>query len=201
MNVSDPCRSLFLDTNNTLYCSSDNRHRVMKKSLSNDSNVPVVAAGNGSNGSDPYSLSSPKGIFVAKNFSLYVADADNDRIQEFRPENPWGITVAGKGTSHTITLNYPIDVSLDADGYLFIVDSNNHRIVGSGPNGFRCLVGCSGQPGSSADRLKHPRPFSFDSRGNMFVADTDNSRVQKFMLASNSYGKTSVSHLSQRGQQ
>ena len=194
MNVSSSCRSLFLDTNNTLYCCLDNDHRVVKKSLSNVSNPAMIAAGNASQGSGPYYLNSPKGIFVAKNFSLYVADADNDRVQAFHQGNLRGVTVAGNGSTQTISLHHPLDVALDADGYLFIVDSYNHRVIGSGPNGFRCLVGCSRQPGSAPDRLDGPRALSFDTRGNLFVVDKNNSRIQKFLLASNSSGETRFSH-------
>ena len=77
---------------------------------------------------------------------------------------------------------------MDADGYLFIVDSSNHRIVGSGPGGFRCVVGCSGSSGPGSYQLNGPQTMSFDSDGNIFVADSGNGRLQKFLLAQNSCG-------------
>ncbi|CAF4128305.1 unnamed protein product, partial [Rotaria sordida] len=67
-----------------------------------------------------------------------------------------GITLAGNGAINTITLNCPSGIVLDADNYLFIVDSSNHRIVRSGPNGFRCLVGCYGG-GSASNQLLNPQ--------------------------------------------
>ena len=69
----------------------------------------------------------------------------------------------------TIVLSRPTGVVLDADGYLFIVDSGHHRIIGSGPGGFRCVVGCSGLAGSASDHLSSPATLSFDTDGNMFV--------------------------------
>ncbi|CAF4171734.1 unnamed protein product, partial [Adineta steineri] len=66
-----------------------------------------------------------------------------------------------------------------AEKYLFIVDHRNHRIVGSGLNGFRCLVGCYGK-GSQSNQLNYPSGLSFDRSGNMFVIDTSNRRIQKF---------------------
>ena len=149
MHVSHACAGLFVDINNTLYCSIDQFHKVTKKSMSNVSSIIITAAGTGTVGSTSDQLYSPHGIFVTINFDLYVADRDNHRIQLFRLNQLNAITVAGNGTSGTITLNRPTGIVLDADDYLFITDSNNHRIVGSGPNGFRCLVGCSGSSGST----------------------------------------------------
>ncbi|CAF4377167.1 unnamed protein product, partial [Adineta steineri] len=71
-------------------------------------------------------------------------------------------------------------------GYLFIADTNNNRIIGQGPYGFRCLFGCTTISGSTSNQLYSPRTLRFDSYGNLFVADGYNNRVQKFILASNS---------------
>ncbi|CAF1442494.1 unnamed protein product, partial [Adineta steineri] len=82
-------------------------------------------------------------------------------------------------------LNGPSAVVLDADGYLFIVDQNNNRIIGSGPYGYRCLVGCSEQTGSASTQLNQPYSMSFDSHGNIYVTDKNNGRIQLFNLATN----------------
>ncbi|CAF4401005.1 unnamed protein product, partial [Adineta steineri] len=76
--------------------------------------------------------------------------------------------------------------TLDGNGYLFIADTNNNRIIGQGPYGFRCLFGCTEVYGSTPSQLYSPRTLRFDSYGNLFVADGYNNRVQKFILASNS---------------
>ena len=108
--------------------------------------------------------------------------ADNNRIQLFQSGQLNATTVAGNTSSTiTISLNCPTGIVLDADKHLFIVDNSNHRIVGSGPNGFRCLVGCNGTGGSASDQLSYPMSLSFDSYGNIFVTDTGNNRIQKFV--------------------
>jgi sugar lactone lactonase YvrE len=189
MYVPIYCYSLFIDLNNTLYCSLTPLQQVIAKSLDDVSNTLKTVAGTGCVGSTSNMLRSPRGIFVDINFNLYVADSNNDRIQLFQSGQQNAKTVAGNGALETITLLRPISVVLDGDGYLFIVDSNNNRIVGSGPNGFRCIVGCSGVWGSTSYQLYYPQTMAFDSYGNIFVVDTDNSRIQKFVLASNVSGK------------
>jgi hypothetical protein len=189
MYVGSACYGLFVDINNTLYCSLRYFHQVVTTSLNSDSNITRTVAGNGTAGSASNMLRNPKGIFVDINFDLYVADYNNSRIQLFKSGQLNATTVAGNESFNpTITLYHPSGIVLDADGYLFIVDCGNNRIVGSGPNGFRCLAGCSGG-GSQSDQLSDPQTLSFDSYGNMFVTDTAINRIQKFILLTNSCGK------------
>ncbi|CAF0864901.1 unnamed protein product [Adineta steineri] len=190
MNVNASCWGFFVDINDTLYCSMASRNQVVKRSL-NDSVMTsnLVAAGTGILGSVSNQLRSPMGIFVDVNLDLYVADCANDRVQLFQSGESDGITVAGGGSLNpTITLDRPSGIVLDAEKYLFIVDSDNYRIVGSSFNGFRCLVGCYGE-GSKSNQLVVPVIMSFDRSGNIFVTDQDNSRIQKFLLMKDSFGE------------
>ncbi len=190
MNVNSECSGLFVDTNDTLYCSMELRHQVVKRSLKDPEMTSViVAAGTGSQGSAYNELYQPAGIFVDVNFDLYVADSWNDRVQLFQSGELNGITVAGSTSPNpTINLDCPTGIVLDAEKYLFIVELYNHRIVGSGLNGFRCLVGCYGE-GSQSNQLNFPTSFSFDRSGNMFVADVYNNRIQKFEYLESCFGK------------
>ncbi|CAF3641687.1 unnamed protein product [Adineta steineri] len=189
MNVSAQCAGLFADINNTLYCSMLFHHQVVKRSL-NDSVMASnrVAAGTGSLGKASNQLNFPFGIFVDVNFDLYVADTSNDRVQLFQPGESNGITVAGETSLNpTVTLSSPTGIILDAEKYLFIVDQNRNRIVGSDLNGFRCLVGCHEVEGLQSNQLSEPFSFGFDRSGNMFVTDQWNHRIQKFLLIKDSY--------------
>ncbi|CAF3832453.1 unnamed protein product [Adineta steineri] len=188
MNVSALCTGLFIDINDTIYCSMYTRDQVVKRSLSSSvMSSNRIAAGTGIGGSDSNQLNSPRGIFVDVNLDLYVTDCVNDRVQLFQPGELNGITVAGyTSLNPTITLRCPSGIILDAEKYLFIVDQGNNRIVGSGLNGFRCLIGCYGQ-GPQSNRLNQPFSLSFDHSGNMFVTDTTNHRIQKFLLMNDSF--------------
>jgi hypothetical protein len=188
MSVSTHCYGLFIDISNNLYCSIKMAYQVVAMSLNSSANTPTIVAGNGSSGSTSNMLYWPNGIFVDISFNLYVADSGNNRIQKFEPGQLNGTTVAGNQTTGTIALNSPHGVVLDGDNYLFIVDGGNNRIVGQGPNGFRCLVGCSGSSGSTSNELSNPMTLSFDSYGNMFVTDWGNNRIQTFNLITDSCG-------------
>lgn len=188
-SISTQTLGLFIDLNNTLYISYDSLSQVMKMSLNNGSGPLEIVAGNGTSGSDAYSLNHPNGIFVDSEFSLYVADAFNNRIQKFAVGEKNGTTIAGNGASGSFQLIMPTGIFVDGGGYLFIVDTLNHRIIGSGLYGFRCIVGCSSSAGSSPNHLSGPRTLGFDSYGNIFVSDRSNQRIQKFILMANSCGE------------
>ena len=190
MNGTSACYSVFVDINSTLYCSLDSNHTVISMSLTVGISSKTIVAGTGVAGSAIVQLDTPNGVHVNRQFDLYVADSGNSRIQFSKFHQLNGTTVAGNGASGSIFLLHPTGVTLDADGYLFIVDLGNQRIIGSGPIGFRCIVGCSTQIGLSASQLNSPRSLAFDTDGNLFVADAYNYRIQKFLLVSNSCSKS-----------
>ncbi|CAF4086359.1 unnamed protein product, partial [Adineta steineri] len=190
MNVKAACWGLFVDIYNNIYCTQYAYHQVITKSLNSNSNMWIVAAGIDCAGSTSNALYYPRGIYVDTDLSLYVADYTNNRIQLFSLNQLNGVTVAGTGAPLTIDLYGPSGVTLDANGYLFIADTLNERIIGSGPNGFRCLVGCTEVLSSGSNQLYYPTALSFDTHGNMFVADDWNHRAQKFYLTTNIYNTT-----------
>ena len=189
MDVNASCFGLFIDTNNSLYCSMWDLNQVLKGKIDNGLITPTRIAGSGLAGSASDMLTNPTGIFVDTNFDLYVADAGNNRIQRFSLGERNGTTVAGSTAPISFPLKSPRDVVLDADGHMFIMDSGNYRIIASSPTGFRCVAACSGTSGSTADTLLNARYLAFDSYGNIFVSDDENHRIQKFILTLNSCGE------------
>ena len=189
MTINEECYSIFVDISNTLYCSMTFNHRVAKKWLFDNGTTLTIAAGTGAAGSGAEMLYYPVGLYVDVNFNLYVGDCGNNRIQMFPFGQMNAVTVAGNGAPGTITLSCPNAIAFDANGYLFIGDNYNDRIIGSGPYGYRCLFGCTSLDGSGSRQLNAPRQFSFDTYGNLYVVDQYNHRIQKFVLASNSCSK------------
>ena len=187
MSVDDLCYGLFVDIFSNIYCSLSQENQVVRRLSTDAISTNTIVAGNGTNGSTSSMLSSPRGIFVNTALSLYVADCGNNRVQLFRYRYRNASTVVG---NDTIDLDCPIGIVLDGDANLFITDSGNNRIIRSGPEGYRCVAGCSRVSGSGQTQLNNPRALSFDPYGNIYVADGFNNRVQKFLLASNSCGKS-----------
>ncbi|CAF1040910.1 unnamed protein product [Adineta ricciae] len=192
LNTTAFCFGLFVDTNDTLYCSQTKNHTVVKRWLNDDKMTINIVAGTGVNGSAPNQLDYPQGIFVDVNFDLYVADCYNHRIQWFPLGQSTATTIAGQGsTENNITLYFPTGILLDAENYIFILEPGNGRIIRTGPNGYRCIIGCDG-PGSLANQLSRPSTFSFDNYGNIFVSDQNNHRIQKFVFMTKSCDYTTT---------
>ncbi|CAF0758658.1 unnamed protein product [Adineta ricciae] len=185
MEVASSCTGLFVDILKSLYCSSSESHSIYKLDHNSNALRPRVIAGTGCSGPVMNMLDHPHGIFVDKDFRLYVADSRNNRIQRFDRDETNGITIAGFGAEVIFILDRPTDVVLDGDDHMFIVDSGKHRIIRSLSGGFKCLFGCSHTPGTAPDQLNEPYAMAFDSNGNIFVTDVRNHRIQKFDLIQN----------------
>jgi hypothetical protein len=192
--VDGPCFGLFVDIEDTIYCSEKYKHIVRKKSLKDTTNTKKSwkpAAGTGKPMSEDDTLYGPHGIFVDTNLGLYVADSQNNRIQLFIPGRSGKTVVNSTIAIDGHKLKNPTNIILDADNNLYILDSGNHRIVfvASKFTQYRCLVACSGQSGSHSASLHNPMSISFDRFGNIFVSDSDNFRVQKFILTTKYCGE------------
>ena len=189
MSVQSSCVGLFIDICNNLYCSMYDNHQVVKKWLNDTSDTRTIVAGTGIQGYESDMLIRPWGIFVDINLNLYVAEHGNNQIRLFGFGERNGTIIVGKGSSPaTIELNCPIGIVLDGDQYIFIIDNNNHRIVGSDERGFRCIFSCTGW-GHSSYSLMFPVGLSFDSYGNLYVTDYEHHRLQKVHLSKQSCGK------------
>lgn len=192
MYVGDNCFDLFVDISDTLYCSLVDLHHVVKKLAGSGASENIVAAGNGSSGTAANMLTYPQGIYVDLDENLYVADCGNNRVQVFAKDQSNGMTIIGDGIPDSCSLSCPNGIAMDADRSLFVADQGNYRIVRSGPDGCRCLIGCSAITGESPHQLSYPAAIHFDTHGNLFVADQGNSRIEKFLFLQSSCGKYSI---------
>lgn len=188
--VNKSCYGLFVDLNNTIYCSMRYGHKVVTISPNiYGSYTFEITIGDDQGGSGSGQLNEPNGIFVDENFTLYVADSKNNRIQRFQPGETNGTTVASNETEGEHILDYPTGIILDADQNMFILNKDNHRIIRWGPDGRHCLLGCSSNQYSAADQKVFPQSLSFDSYGNIFIAGESSARIMKFTFITNSCSK------------
>lgn len=180
------CTSMFISIHDIIYCSARNSHTIVTRSLHNHSNLMTIVAGVGFNGSAANMLAYPHGIFLYTNLDLYVADTGNHRIQLFHPGQINAVTIAG--TPDTIELIAPNSVAVDANEYVYIIDSASiKRIIALTSYGFRCIVSCT-ELVSSSDRLVDPESMTFDSFGNIYVID-EKKRIKKFFILNDTCSK------------
>jgi hypothetical protein len=143
----------------------------------------------GSYGSGLDQFNRPRGLFVDTNAGdiLYVADTNNHRIQMWAPGATSGTTVAGMTPYYGDRLDQlysPQTLIVDTNQNMFIVDTNNNRIVKWTIGASSCVV-IAGRntEGTLANQFYTPYSISFDFSGSLFVSDAENNRVQKFAIS------------------
>ncbi|CAF4363963.1 unnamed protein product, partial [Adineta steineri] len=125
------CEGVFVDEHGYIYVAETDRHCIVKYGPHSSSNGTVVAGICDRNGSSLSQLSSPAGIYVTTNGTMYIADRNNHRVQKWNAHASEGVTVAGTGSSGNdlASLSYPRQVIVDQQGTLYIADSVNHRVL------------------------------------------------------------------------
>ncbi|MGC5325863.1 stalk domain-containing protein [Brevibacillus sp. SYSU BS000544] len=148
-------------------------------------------------------LKAPKGLAVAPDQSIFVADSEQNQIYRITPEGRVD-EYAGKGReglqdgpSSKARFHGPSDVAIAPDGSIYVADTLNHRIrkidgqtgevstvAGSGnvedEDGW-LLGGYRDGKGSEA-QFNEPSSIAFDGQGNLYIADTGNQRIRKLAL-------------------
>jgi sugar lactone lactonase YvrE len=93
-------------------------HRISK--LSPDGNVLLQV---GTRGQGPGQFRTPMGIAVDSSGNIYVAEADNDRVQELTPSGEptqmWG---------DPGQFSNPLELTVDGRGEIFVDDNYNNRV-------------------------------------------------------------------------
>ncbi len=146
-------------------------------------------------------LAYPQGVAIDTQGNLYVSDSNNHRVLVYRAPLSTGMqasVVLGQPDFTTgtetedptaATMTYPQGLDVDAQGNLYVMDAENHRVlVYRAPlsNGMdaRQILGqpnaTSKEPSVSATGLNYPADVAIDSQGNLYVADAHNNRVVLF---------------------
>lgn len=182
----------------SLYIADLSNSRIRKV---DPAGIITTVAGNGSfsfcgDGGPATSacLAGPRGVAVAADGSVYIADTGNQRI---RKVNSAGIItiVAGNGlggfsgdggTATSARLNNPVSVAVAPDGSLFIGDQFNNRIRRVDPTGVITTAAGDGTFGFAGDgglainaRLANPSNVALAADGSLFIADSNNNRIRR----------------------
>ncbi|MGA3186172.1 MAG: hypothetical protein ABSF22_03610 [Bryobacteraceae bacterium] len=143
-------------------------------------------------------LSAPNSVTLDSSGNLYICDSANNRIRKVSTS---GIiaTIAGSGATGTgsggysgdgglaisALLNGPSGLAVDANGNLFIADTQNNVIRKVSPSGIISTFAGNGTLGFSGDgnpavsaQLNLPDGVAVDPSGNVYIADTWNGAIR-----------------------
>jgi sugar lactone lactonase YvrE len=198
--------ALGLDAAGNLYVLDRGNRRVRR--IEAETGIIRTVAGSGesdfSGDAGPATLATfnnPRGLAVAPDRTLYIADTGNHRIRRVDATTGIITTVAGSGVAAfagdggpgaLAQLSFPQAVALDAAGNLYLIDGGNHRVRRmDGQTGAIATVAGTGDPGFSGDggpatlaRLNTPQALALDRAGGLYLADGGNDRVRRVELAS-----------------
>lgn len=175
---------LALDGAGNVYVPDWQRHRIVK----------LDPAGRlvdewGSEGTGEGELVGPRDVEIADDGRIVVADTENHRVQiwdargafvacfgaEASEDDESRFLPSGRGDGE---LSRPFGVTFDAEGRVWVADTNNHRVQRlSVERGFELAFG---REGKAAGAMSFPIDVRVDARGAVVVADLGGQRIQWF---------------------
>ncbi|WP_455378903.1 NHL domain-containing protein [Petrachloros mirabilis] len=196
--------ALVVSESGILYIADQSNNRVRAIDLSTGLIRTVAGTGsatyNGDGGAaTEAALAGPSGLALGADDTLYIADTFNGRIRAVDPCTGVIRTVSGDGQMYhyqgaieppSVSLSRPSGIAVDADGNLFITDSDNHlvrrwdrktgrleRLAGVGVANF------GGDGGTALEAsLNYPFGVALGLDGRLFIADTFNHRIREVIL-------------------
>ena len=171
---------------------ADAGHSHLIRRISPDGHVSTLAGsvrGFADGAGSRAAFSTPSGLALAADGSLYLADTGNHAIRRITRDGDVS-TLAGDGTpgyvdgpAHQARFNGPIGLAVAPDGRIVVADSYNDRIRVIDPSGAVSTLAGSGRPGAEdgvADGASFDTPtgIAIDARGVLLVADTGNDIVR-----------------------
>ena len=128
----------------------------------------------------------PRGMAIAPDGSLYIADSRNHRIVHFDADGNLINTIGSYGNAMENPslpgglMNEPWGVAVDDDGTLFVADTWNHRIQVFDSNGQFLRMWSTFDVAGMPDTFWGPRGIALDAEGHVYVTDTGKQRVVVF---------------------
>jgi len=144
---------------------------------------PLFRDGRQSGFSDPF------GVAVAKDGTIYVADAgESNRIRKISPDGNVTTLAGGSegfadGVGSAASFNTPSALALGPGGDLFVADTANNRIRKISPDGHVSTVAGDGTAGyvdgpAARARFNGPIGLAVSEGGDIYVADTYNDVIR-----------------------
>ncbi|CAF3561072.1 unnamed protein product [Rotaria sp. Silwood1] len=165
---------LCVDNDQTIYIAECTNHRIAEWTCGATTGR-VVAGGNGK-GNRPDQLSGPADVIIDKERdSLIICDYHSQRVVRWPRQNDI--------TGETIISNVGCwGLTMDDDGFLYVVDYDNHEVrrYRMGESQGTVVAGGNGQ-GNHLNQLSNPRYVFVDYDHSVYVSDYGNHRVMKWM--------------------
>ncbi|MGA8143234.1 MAG: Ig-like domain repeat protein [Candidatus Acidiferrales bacterium] len=189
-------RGVAVDTNGIVYIADTNNHVVRKVSGSTISTIAGNAQQQGFYGDNGTAssagLDTPTSVVVDASGKVYVADSNNHRVRLLTGSTL--STFAGNGTAGfsgdgaaatSASIDFPLGISMDLTGNLYVADSNNHVVRRVGGAGTITTIAADGEQGFFGDSGA-PNAASLDTpsgvlplNGNVYIADLNNQRIRR----------------------
>lgn len=186
-------QGLLFNTDGNLYIA-DTKNDAIRKATPEGIVTTVAGSHRGSGIQDGIgnaaSYKLPTGILVNSDGILFVADATNNQIRKIGLDGMVsvyagsGIIGNTDGAVATARFSNPTNIALDANGNMFVVDKDNHKIRKITPAGIVSTFAGSGVPGfadgvGTAAQFRNPYGIAIDPNGNIFVTDASNYKIRK----------------------
>ena len=185
-------RGLAIDNGGNLYVADNSNQRIRK--ISPSGTVTTFAGstiGNANGTGTSAQFNYPEGVAVDATGNIYVVDSENHSIRKITPVG--GVsTLAGStagfadGQGAAAQFNFPIGVTVDAGGNVYVADTENYKIRKVTPAGVVTTLAGSTQgftDGASTNaQFNSPTGIAIDAIGNLYV--TDNYKIRKISPAS-----------------
>ena len=169
-----------VDVDNWIYLSDSGRQMLLKYQFGDTTRADTLAT----YGSGGGTVDLPRGIDVDLSMNVYFAqEGGSFHVQKLRPSGNGyrpDVYFGLEGDSLRQFLR-PQDVAVDALGYIYVIDTGNHRVQKYTPGGgFKIAFGDSG---SAGEQFLFPAGIAVDEDLMLYIADSGNDRVERYQLS------------------